>query len=56
MFLLLKFEERNFEGKPNLRITTLLKSCEPRDVAILYRENQGHLHPQNPGALAQGII
>jgi hypothetical protein len=56
LFLLFKFVERNFEGKPNLRITTLLWSREPIDVAILSRENQGHLLPRNPGGLAQGII
>jgi hypothetical protein len=35
LFLLLKFEERKFEGKSNIRITMLLRSREPIDVAIL---------------------
>jgi hypothetical protein len=34
----------------------LLRSHEPVDIAILSQENRGHLLPQNPGVLAQGII
>jgi hypothetical protein len=56
LFLLLKFEERRFEGKPNLRITTQLRLCEPVDIAILSQENKGHLLPRNPGGFDQGII
>jgi hypothetical protein len=62
LLFILEIWEENFEkkilekGNPNLRITTLFRSCTPVDVIIITQGNSGHPLPQNPGDLAQGII